>query len=138
MFTGIIEEVGKVRSLSSRRLVVAAKKIFRGMELGGSVNINGVCLTVVDFNNNSFSVDIMLDTLKRTNVSHLHNGDNVNLEKPLTLDKPLGGHLVQGHIDDTGRIVSSIRRDETTILRIEAGPAVMRYVVEKGFIGIDF
>ncbi len=137
MFTGIIEEIGAVTSVSSKRLVIAASRVLRGMEPGGSVNVNGACLTVTDFSSDSFSVDIMLETLKRTNIGLLHAGDKINLERPLTLDKPIGGHLVQGHIDATGRVASIIRQDEATIIRIEASPEVMRYVVDKGFIAVD-
>jgi len=137
MFTGIIEEIGTVTSVSSRRLVIAARKVLKNMEPGGSISVNGACLTVTDFGSDSFFVDIMLETLRRTNLGQLHAGDRVNLERPLTLDKPIGGHLVQGHIDATGRVASAIREGETTIIRIEASPEVMHYVVEKGFIAVD-
>ena len=137
MFTGIIEEIGKVTSVSSKRLVIAARKVLKNIEPGGSISVNGACLTVTDFSSASFSVDIMLETLKRTNLGLLHANDRVNLERPLTLDKPIGGHLVQGHIDATGRVTSVIKEDETTIIRIEALPEVMRYVVKKGFIAVD-
>ena len=137
MFTGIIEEVGTVTSVSSKRLVIAARKVLKNMEPGGSVSVNGACLTVTDFGSDSFFVDIMLETLRRTNLGQLHASDRVNLERPLTLDKPIGGHLVQGHIDATGRVASAIREGETTIIRIEASPEVMHYVVEKGFIAVD-
>jgi len=137
MFTGIIEEIGKVNSVSSKRLVIAASRVLQGMEPGGSISVNGACLTVTDFGSGFFSVDIMLETLRRTNLGLLHAGDKVNLERPLTLDKPIGGHLVQGHIDDTGRIASVIREDETTIIKIETSPELMHYIVEKGFITVD-
>jgi len=137
MFTGIIEEIGKVTSVSSKGLVITASRALQGIEPGGSMSVNGACLTVTDFDSASFSVDIMQETIKRTNIGLLHNGDKINLERPLTLDKPIGGHLVQGHIDDTGRVASVIRERETTIIRIEASPEVMRYIVEKGFIAVD-
>lgn len=137
MFTGIIEEVGRVTAVSSGKLAIAATKILRGMELGGSISVNGACLTVTEFGDNSFSVDIMPETLKRTSLGLLRAGDRVNLERPLTMEKFLGGHLVQGHIDGTGRIASVILQGETTLVRIEAPPEVMRYIVEKGFIAID-
>ncbi len=137
MFTGIVEEVGKVTSAQSGKLVISASEVLQGIELGGSIAVNGVCLTVTSFNTSSFSVDIMLETLRRTNLGQLHASDRVNLERPLTLDKPIGGHLVQGHIDATGRVASAIREGETTIIRIEASPEVMHYVVEKGFIAVD-
>jgi len=137
MFTGIIEETGTVTSAPAKRLVIAASKVLQGLELGGSVNVNGACLTVTEFDAGSFSVDIMLETLKRTNLGLLGTGDKVNLERPLTLNKPLGGHLVQGHIDATSRVASIVPEDGATVIRIEAPPEVMRYVVAKGFIAID-
>ena len=137
MFTGIIEEVGRITAVSPKGLVIAASRVFQGIELGGSISVNGACLTVTEFDSSSFSLDIMPETLKRTNIGLLHTGDRVNLERPLTLEKPLGGHLVQGHIDATGRVASVIREGETTIIRIEAPPEVMRYIVEKGFIAVD-
>jgi len=137
VFTGIIEEVGRVTSAQSGNLVITASDVLQGMELGRSIAVNGACLTVTDFNTNSFSVDIMLETLQRTNLGLLRVGDSVNLECPLALGGQVGGHLVQGHVDDTGR-VASVRWDgEATLIRFEASPEVMRYVVEKGFIAVD-
>ena len=137
MFTGIIEEIGRVTQVSSNKLVIAAGKVLRGMELGGSISVNGTCLTITNLNSNSFSVDITQETLKRTNLGLLHAGDELNLERPLTLDKPLGGHLVQAHVDATGRVASVRQEDETIMIRFEASPEMMRYVVEKGFIAVD-
>jgi len=102
MFTGIVEEVGRVTSAQLGKLGISASEVLRGIELGGSIAVNGVCLTITSFDTSSFSVDIMLETLKRTNLGLLSVGDEVNLERPLTLEKPLGGHLVQGHVDDAG------------------------------------
>ncbi|MCJ7769201.1 MAG: riboflavin synthase [Dehalococcoidales bacterium] len=137
MFTGIIEEIGRVTAVSSGKLAIAATKVLQGMEQGGSISVNGACLTVTEFSSNSFSVDIMPETLKRTNLSLLRAGDGVNLEMPLTMEKFLGGHLVQGHIDDTGRIASVTQQGETTLVRVEAPPEVMHYIVEKGFMAVD-
>lgn len=137
MFTGIIEEIGAVTSASTGRLVISAGKVLQGMELGGSVNVNGACLTVTKFEAGSFSVDIMSETLKRTNLGFLRAGDRVNLERPLTLNKPLGGHLVQGHVDAAGRVALVIQKGKTTIIRIEAPPEVMPYIVNQGFIAVD-
>ena len=137
MFTGIVEEVGRVTSAQSGKLVISASHVLQGIELGGSIAVNGVCLTVTSFNTNSLSVDIMLETLKWTNLGLLSAGDEVNLERPLTLEKPLGGHLVQGHVDDTGRVASIMWDGEAMLIRFEAPPEIMRYVVEKGFIAID-
>ena len=137
MFTGIIEEVGRVTSVQPGKLVIAASDVLQGMELGGSMAVNGVCLTITGLTANSFSVDVMPETLQRSNLELLTAGDKVNLERPLVLGGRLGGHLVQGHIDATGR-VTSIRWDgEAMIIRYEAPPEVMRYVVEKGFIAVD-
>ncbi len=137
MFTGIIEEVGKVTSARSGNLVIAAGDLIRGLELGGSIAVNGVCLTITGFNTNSFSADIMSETLKRSNLGLLSAGDGVNLERPLALGGRLGGHLVQGHIDATGRVASVRWNNEAMVIRFEAPPEVMCYVVEKGFIAVD-
>jgi len=137
MFTGIIEEIGKITSAQPRQLVITASEVLQGMELGGSMAVNGVCLTIAALDTDSFSVDIMPETLKRTNLGLLSAGDEVNLERPLTLGGRLGGHLVQGHVDGTGRVVSMTRVGGEVIIGFEAQPEVLRYVVEKGFIAID-
>ena len=137
MFTGIIEEVGRINAISSGKMAIAASKVLLGMELGGSISVNGACLTVTEFSSSSFSVDIMLETLNRTNLGLLRAGDEVNLERPLTMEKFLGGHLVQGHIDGTGRITSVMKQGETTLVKVEASPEIMHYIVEKGFIAVD-
>ena len=137
MFTGIIEEVGKVTLVQPGKLVIAAGDILQGMELGASMSVNGVCLTITDMTDDSFSVDVMPETLQRSNIGLLAVGDKVNLERPLALDGRLGGHLVQGHIDATGK-VTSIRWDGAAmIMGFAAPPEVMKYVVEKGFIAVD-
>ena len=136
MFTGIVEEIGRVISAQSGKLVIAAGDVLQGMELGGSINVNGACLTVTSLHANSFSVDIMPETLKRSNLGLLSAGDKVNLERPLALGGRLGGHLVQGHVDATGRVISVWWDGEAMVIRFEAPPEVMRYVVEKGFIAV--
>ena len=137
MFTGIVAEVGKTISAQSDKLVVGASRVLKDVELGGSIAINGACLTVTGFNSNSFSVDLSPETLRRTNLGTLKSGDPVNLERPLELGGELGGHLVQGHVDNTGRIVSVTPEGGATIIRIEAPADILRYVVEKGFIAVD-
>ena len=137
MFTGIIEEIGRIASAQSNNLVISASDVLQEIELGGSIAVNGVCLTVINFDSNSFSVDIMLETLKQTNLGLLCAGDEVNLERPVTLRKPLGGHLVQGHIDGTGGVTSITWDGEAMIIRFEAPLEVMRYLVKKGFIAVD-
>ncbi len=137
MFTGIIEEVGKVLSASTAKLVISAPQVIDGIKLGDSIAINGACLTVIDFDHASFSVDVMPETLKRTNLGLLEAGDGVNLERPMALGGRLSGHLVQGHIDDVGRIVSLEWEGDALLFRFEAPPEVMRYTAPKGFIAVD-
>ena len=137
MFTGIIEEVGRVTSVQSGTLVIAASDVLQGMDLGGSMAVNGVCLTIPGLNTKSFSVDLMSETLKRSNLGLLRTGDRANLERPLALGGRLGGHLVQGHIDATGKVATVRREGEVMLIKFEAPPEVMGYVVEKGFIAVD-
>ncbi len=137
MFTGIVEEIGRVTSAQPGRLVISARDVLQGIEVGGSIAVNGVCLTITSFSTDSFSTDIMLETLRQTNLGLLSAGSEVNLERPLTLEKPLGGHLVQGHVDDTGRVAPITREGEAMLVRFETSPEVMRYIVDKGFVAID-
>jgi len=137
MFTGIIEEVGKVSSASTNKLVISASQVLTGMKPGDSIAINGACLTVTDFNRSSFSVNVMPETSKHTNLGLLRAGDGVNLERPMALGGRLGGHLVQGHIDHTGRIISIEWEGEALLFWFEAPSEVVRYTVPKGFIAVD-
>jgi len=137
VFTGIVEEVGSVASVPTGSLVITASKVLKGMQPGGSIAVNGVCLTVTDFDSNSFSVDVMSETLKRTNLGLLHTGDSVNLERPLALGGEVGGHLVQGHVDDTGRVASVTGEGAAVLIRLEASPEAIRFIVPKGFIAVD-
>ena len=137
MFTGITEEMGKVTSAQSGKMIISANQVLQEIEIGASMAVNGVCLTITSFNTNSFSIDIMSETLKRSTLGLLSAGNRVNLERPLTLAGRLGGHLVQGHIDATGRVSAVSRDGESMFMRFEAPPEVMRYVVEKGFIAVD-
>jgi riboflavin synthase len=137
MFTGIVTEVGHVISLLPNQLTVGAGPILKGIVLGASVAVNGVCLTATSLSSDSFTVGLSPETLKRTNLSLLKTGDPVNLERPLGLGGELGGHLVQGHIDGTGKIVRISPDTGGTVFRFEAPDEIMRYVVEKGFIAIE-
>ena len=137
MFTGIIEEAGKVISAQAGSFVFAASDVLSGMKHGDSIAVNGVCLTITDFKVNSFSVDIMPETLKRTNLGLLRAGDRVNLERPVALGGQLGGHLVQGHVDDTGKVASVMWDGGTMLIRFEVPAEVMRFTVPKGFIAVD-
>jgi riboflavin synthase len=137
MFTGIVTEVGQVISLLPGKLSVGASQIIKNVELGASIAVNGTCLTVTSFDANSFSVDIAPETQRRTTLGSLKKGDYVNLERALGLGGELGGHLVQGHVDGTGELVSTRPEGSAYIFRFKAPPAIMHYLVEKGFIAIE-
>ncbi|MGD9143511.1 MAG: riboflavin synthase, partial [Dehalococcoidia bacterium] len=137
MFTGIVQEIGTIASLPAVGLEINAGKILEGVEIGGSIAVNGVCQTVTGFTATSFTVDVMPETLKRTNLGLLKIGDRVNLERPLGLGGEVGGHLVQGHIDDTGEVASTANEGEAIIMRFRAPGELMPYIVTKGFIAVD-
>ena len=137
MFTGIVEETGTLKAMSSSRLTISAARVLEGTKPGDSMAVNGACLTVSSIDAASFSVDIMPETLKRTNLGLLHPGSTVNLERPLLVGGRLGGHLVQGHVDATGKVISLIPEGVAVIARFAVPPEVLRYVVEKGFIAVD-
>jgi riboflavin synthase len=142
MFTGIVEERGRVRSVTpdegGARLVIDAKTVLTDTELGASIAVNGCCLTVTDFDATSFAADAVIETLARTNLGDLAAGDPVNLERPMRLADRLGGHLVQGHVDATGTVRDRAPQpDGSELLTIEAPDDVLRYVVHKGSITVD-
>jgi riboflavin synthase len=137
MFTGIVEEVGRVASLADHCLTVQASKVMEGMSLGDSMAVNGACLTVVSFSEGEFSVDLAPETLRRTSFGKLKEGDPVNLERPLAVSDRLGGHIVQGHVDATGRITSLKPEGDCVIVRISSPKRLMPYIVEKGFVAVD-
>ena len=141
MFTGIVEEIGKIaqitRGSNSAVLTIRASKVLEGTVIGDSIAVNGVCLTVTTMSSGSFTADVMHETLNRSSLASLHSGSRVNLERAMQLGGRLGGHIVSGHIDGTGRIVS-IRRDDNAIwYTISTSPQILRYIVEKGSIAID-
>ncbi|MFP3974997.1 MAG: riboflavin synthase [Dehalococcoidia bacterium] len=136
MFTGIVEETGTVK-FTGQRLAIAAQRTLEGTNLGDSIAVNGACLTVIDLTSEAFTVEVMPETLRRTNLGALKPGDYVNLERAMAVGDRLGGHFVQGHIDDTGQVLSVIPEKEAILLRVSASEEVLRYVVEKGFIAID-
>jgi len=137
LFTGIVEELGKVNFIRGDRLTVKAAKVLADVELGASIAVNGTCLTVTDFSADSFSVGIQPETLRRTNIGFLKVDDEVNLERALALGGRLGGHLVQGHIDDTGKIVSVRQEQKSKLMTVAAAHPLMRYMAVKGFIAVD-
>ncbi len=137
MFTGIIEEIGTVKETSSNRLRIEAGKVLEGMNAGDSIAINGACLTVTSLSNSTFSVDVMPETLRQTNLGGLHYGDQINLERALIAGGRLGGHLLLGHIDDTGEVMTVIPEEDAHIMRISSPTRLMRYIAIKGFIAVD-
>jgi len=137
VFTGIIQEVGVVAKRDSHRLTVHASRVMDGLKLGDSIAVNGTCLTVVARGQGDFSVDLSPETLRRTCLGALASGDGVNLEPPLGIGDRLGGHIVQGHVDATGRITSKRPEGDCLVLRVQSPKRLMRYIVEKGFIAVD-
>jgi riboflavin synthase len=137
MFTGIVTEIGLVLAILPGQLSVGASAILKNLELGASVAVNGACLTVTLFDSRSFQVDLAPETERRTNLGNLKKGDAVNLERALGLGGELGGHLVQGHVDGTGRIVALRPEGNSYIFRFFAPPDIRRYLVEKGFIAVE-
>ena len=141
MFTGIIEETGKIRTITkgagSVRLTVVAGKVLEDLKIGDSINTNGICLTVVSFDKDSFTTDVMQETMRRTNLGHLNNGHNVNLERALRLNDRLGGHILSGHIDGTGTIKRIWKEDNAIWLTVYADGSLMKYIVEKGSVALD-
>ena len=137
MFTGIIEETGTVLDRQESALTIRADIVMPGMQLGDSMAVNGVCLTVVAFADDQFRVDLAPETLRRTALGQLEKGGSVNLERPVAVGGRLGGHIVQGHSDATGRIASIRPEGDCFIFRIRAPKRLMPYIVEKGFIAVD-
>lgn len=141
MFTGIIEEIGTVKTITrgakSFSLEIEAKTVLEDTLLGDSIATNGVCLTVTHINGNAFTADVMPETVSRTSLSQLQKGSKVNLERALTLQKRLGGHIVSGHVDGTGRISRMYNDDNALWVWIDCADSIMRYIVEKGSITIQ-
>jgi len=141
MFTGIVEEVGKItrveKGQNSAVFSIEGDKIFSDLKLGDSVAVNGICLTVSSLEKQSFTTDTTSETLDRTSLSVLKTGSRVNLERAMPANGRFGGHIVTGHVDGTGTI-SSIRRDEKTVwVTFAAGPSILKYIIEKGSIAVD-
>jgi len=137
MFTGLVQRTGTVASLAEGRLVVDVQPRL-GVTKGGSVAVNGVCLTATDDGGETgFDADVMAETLRRTALGRLQDGDGVNLELPLRLGDPVGGHIVQGHVDGVGTVESVAEEGFARVVSIEAEAVLLRYVVEKGSIAVD-
>lgn len=137
MFTGIVEERGSVREISPHRLVIECERVTAGSDVDASLCVSGVCLTVVERTARTLAFDVTPETLARSSLGALGVGDAVNLERPATLATPLGGHLVQGHVDGVGEIVAVEPNDAGATLVVRAPDRLMRYVAEKGSIAVD-
>ena len=137
MFTGIIEEVGTVRSVGEGEITIAAKKVLWGTNLGDSISVNGVDLTAKHFDEEGFSANIMPETYRRSNLGDLRPGDKVNLERSLQLATRLSGHLVRGVVEATGTVHSFTPEGEAIIARFNAPPDILRHTIIKGPIAID-
>ena len=141
MFTGIVEEIGTVERVQhgqhSAVLTIRAQKVLEQTKIGDSIAVNGVCLTVTDLKKDGFTADVMAETLHRSSLGTLRQGDPVNLERAMPVDGRFGGHIVAGHVDGVGKLVQ-IKRDDTAVwYTVQAAPAILRYIVEKGSIAID-
>jgi riboflavin synthase len=137
VFTGIIEELGRVEAAGEGRLTISCRTVREGSDVGASLAVNGVCLTVTDRPRDGLSFDVSDETLSRTNLRRLRSDAGVNLERPVTLLTRLGGHLVQGHVDGVGTVTSVTRRGEGVELRVSLPEGLGRYVVEKGSVTVD-
>ncbi|HIM63677.1 MAG TPA: riboflavin synthase [Dehalococcoidia bacterium] len=137
MFTGIVEEVGVVAKISDIGMTVRAAKVTEDLKLGDSIAVNGACLTAVSFDRTEFSVDLSPETMRRTSLDQLSVGGPVNLERALLASDRMGGHIMQGHVDGTGRVMSTKRDGDSTVFRIRVPKRLQRYIVEKGFVAVD-
>jgi len=137
LFTGIVEEVGRAKYLRRGELFISCTGVLEGTRPGDSLSINGACLTATRVEKEGFAVELMPETLKRTNLGDLRPGQQVNLERALALGGRLGGHLVQGHVDATGHLFSLTPQEGAVLARFSAPAGLVTYIVEKGFISVD-
>ncbi|MCD8375141.1 MAG: riboflavin synthase, partial [Oscillospiraceae bacterium] len=141
MFTGIVEEVGTVKSVTLGSIIgqinLKAAKVLEGTKIGDSIAVNGVCLTVTALSPDGFTADVMPETLRRSNLGSLRAGDKVDLERAMPADGRFGGHIVSGHIDGVGFITEQRREGNAVWVRIQTSPEILRLIVEKGSIAID-
>ena len=137
MFTGIIEELGTVKKVTTNTIEIAASKVLEDVHIGDSIAVNGVCLTVVSFSKNDFCADVMPETMRCTALGRLAAGKKVNLERALTLNGRLGGHVVSGHVDHVGVIREIHEEDNAKIISVEVPSEAMDYIIPKGSVAID-
>ena len=141
MFTGIIEEIGVVKDFKivsdNAEIKIECSKVLEDTKIGDSIAINGVCQTVISLSDNSFTAEVSKETLNVTNFSELKSGDKVNLERALTLNERIGGHLVSGHVDNTARFISYQKNNDFYDMEFEVKEETSRYIVKKGSITIN-
>lgn len=137
MFTGIVEEVGRIVSRPEGGLEIEARTVIEDLRLGDSICVNGACLTVTQLDEQRFCVDTVPETLRRTNLGELEAGDPVNLERALAASARLGGHIVQGHVETTAEIASTDEEGEALLIEFRVPPEFMPYIVAKGFVTVD-
>lgn len=141
MFTGIVEEMGRLKSIvqgnHSAVLAIEASKVLEGSQVGDSIAVNGVCLTVISIGSGEFKADVMAETLRRSSLGGLGRGSRVNLERAMAADGRFGGHIVSGHIDGTGIIASMKKEGNAVWVTVDAEEQLLKYIVEKGSIAID-
>ena len=130
MFTGIIEEIGLIEGIKkgekSSKLVIKANIVLNDIHIGDSISTNGVCLTVTNIYENKFEADIMAETLRKSNLGKLNIGSKVNLERALSIQSRLGGHIVSGHIDGTGKIISFVKEDNAIWVTVDASTDILK------------
>lgn len=141
MFTGIVEELGEIREIhreaDSITLTIRATTVLDDVHHGDSIAVNGVCLTVVEFDNDFFTADLMQETLDRSSLGQVEVGSKVNLERATAVGQRLGGHIVQGHVDGTGEVISRTPGERWEVVRVSLPKQLSKYVVEKGSIAVD-
>lgn len=141
MFTGIVEEIGHIHHISktsrAEKLVISCEKVLEGTKIGDSIAVNGTCLTVTAMDGTSFAADVTPETMRRTAFSLFRPGTPVNLERALRLGNRLGGHIMMGHVDGTGRILSMKKDDNAVNISISTDRKWMRYIIEKGSVAVD-
>ena len=137
MFSGIVEEIGTVREISAHNITVGARRVLEDTRVSDSISVSGACLTVVRVDAAVFAADMMPETLRCTRLGSLAPGDHVNLERAVTPGTRMGGHLVLGHVDGVGHVVSMVSDESATIMSIETSGDIMRYVAVKGSVAVD-
>ena len=141
MFTGLIEETGEIleikRGALSARMKIKARKVLEDVKVGDSICVNGICLTVTDFDASSFSVDVMPETIRASSLKETGSKTKVNLERAMAMNGRFGGHIVAGHIDGTGKIISKNREENAVKIKIGADRPLLKYIINKGSIALD-